>query len=119
MSLSVVLVGFLYASAAFFVVLALAALGRRETPGARPFSILMLAVALYLGAYAVELSSSNVNEGLLALRFEYLGLAPMPVLWFLFARSYTGRPSLRFGAILPMFPGPRSRRGRCCGAGEA
>ncbi|MFA5915023.1 MAG: histidine kinase N-terminal 7TM domain-containing protein, partial [Burkholderiales bacterium] len=62
---------------------------RRSAPGGTAFVLLMLATAAWelfrvLEAIAVE-PAAKTNWA----RFEYLGIATVPVLWFLFTRQFS------------------------------
>lgn len=76
-----------------FTLLLLAAVGwsRRDRRGARAFSALMLAGAIYSFAYALEISSSTLPGMLHWIKVEYLGISVIPALWLIFAVQYTGR----------------------------
>jgi diguanylate cyclase (GGDEF)-like protein len=99
-------VGPLNVSIALFFFLALASFGRRATPGARAFSVLMVSIAAYVGGYALKLSARGPEAILSATKIEYLGYAPMAVLWYLFARSFTGSPRLKPSLVLALFAVP-------------
>jgi diguanylate cyclase (GGDEF)-like protein len=94
----VLLIGLLYASAAFFIFLALSCIGRLATRGTGAFVIFMVSIAIYVGSYALQLSSQGFETAILALKIEYLGYASMPVFLFLFARSFSG-----FSRLNPIF----------------
>ena len=64
-----------------------------RVPGAGEFSWLFLAVSLYALGYAFELSRTDLESVLQALRMEYLGVAPVPSFVLMFALHYTrGKP---------------------------
>ncbi len=64
---------------------------RRPAPGATPFALLMLAVAEWSLAYALELVSPNVGLTLFWDNIGWFGAASAPSLWLAFALQYTGR----------------------------
>ena len=64
---------------------------RRPAPGATAFCLLMLAVAQWSLAYALELASSNLRAALFWDNMEWLGAALAPTLWLVFVLQYTGR----------------------------
>ncbi len=64
---------------------------RRPAPGSMPFSLLMLAVAVWSLAYAVELVSANLSAALFWDNLTWLGAAIAPTLWLAFVLQYTGR----------------------------
>ncbi|MBV9231297.1 MAG: PAS domain S-box protein [Chloroflexi bacterium] len=64
---------------------------RRLAPGAIPFSLLMLAVAEWSAAYALELLSHDLPSELFWDNVSWLGAALAPTLWLAFVLRYTGR----------------------------
>ncbi len=64
---------------------------RRPAPGARLLAWMMLAAALWSGGYALELASLHQAAMLFWVRFEYLGIAAVQVMWIPFALQYIGR----------------------------
>src|SRR6266487_3780353 len=79
------------ASAAVAAALALNAWHRRPAPGATSFSLLMLAVAEWSLAYALELVSADLHTILFWDNITWLGAAFAPTLWLTFVLQYTGR----------------------------
>jgi PAS domain S-box-containing protein len=79
------------ASAVVSAVVALAIWQRRPAPGSIPFSLLMLAVAEYSLAYALELVSADLPAALFWDNMTWLGAAVAPTLWLAFVLQYTGR----------------------------
>lgn len=78
----------LTAAAACIVVLL--AWRRRPAPGAWPTVLLMLAVAQWSLAYALELGSANIGAQLFWAKVQYLGIVSVPVMWLILALEYTG-----------------------------
>jgi PAS domain S-box-containing protein len=64
---------------------------RRPAPGATALSLLMLAVAQWSLAYALELVNTDLPTILFWDNLEWLGSAFAPTLWLIFALQYTGR----------------------------
>src|SRR6266700_3452908 len=79
------------ASAVVSAALASYAWHRRPAPGATSFSLLMLAVAGWSLAYALELVSSDLPAALFWDNIGWLGAACAPTLWLTFVLQYTGR----------------------------
>jgi len=79
------------ASAAVAAALTLNAWHRRPAPGATSFSLLMLAVAEWSLAYALELVSADLHTILFWDNITWLGAAFAPTLWLTFVLQYTGR----------------------------
>lgn len=64
---------------------------RRGIPGARSFSLIMIASAIYAGAEAFELSGGDLGHILLAVKFEYIGISVLAPLWLLFTLEFCDR----------------------------
>ncbi len=79
------------ASAVVSAALASYAWHRRPALGATSFSLLMLAVAGWSLAYALELVSSDLPAALFWDNIGWLGAACAPTLWLAFVLQYTGR----------------------------
>src|SRR5260370_22310572 len=79
------------ASAVVSAVVALAIWRRRPAPGSIPFYLLMLAVAEWSLAYALELVSADLPAALFWDNMTWLGAAVAPTLWLAFVLQYTGR----------------------------
>lgn len=75
------------------VLLVLAALiwQRRATPGAVPLTLLMLAVAFWSFAYALQLAGADLKTQFFWARVKYLGVTSVSPLWLVFVLTYTGR----------------------------
>jgi len=65
---------------------------RRLTPGAKPFTLLMLTVATWSLEYALELGSTDLAGKIFWSRLQYVSIAILPVAWLAFALQYTHRP---------------------------
>jgi diguanylate cyclase (GGDEF)-like protein/PAS domain S-box-containing protein len=92
---------------AISVVLALYALQRRTAPGSQPFSVFMLAIAVYSLGYALELSSPDLGTALFWSKVQYLGILTFPTTYLIFAIQYVGRGewlNLRNQAMLFLIP---------------
>src|SRR5436305_13376917 len=79
------------ASAVICAWLAYIAWHRRPAPGAISFCLLMLAVAEWSLAYALELASPDLSTTLFWDNVAWLGGVSAPSLWLAFALQYTGR----------------------------
>ena len=62
---------------------------RRSVPGSAAFSWLMIAVALWSFTSAMHTLVSDRDARILIAKFQYLGVAPVGVLWLLFASEYS------------------------------
>ncbi len=79
------------ASAVICTWLAYIAWHRRPAPGATAFCLLMLAVAEWALAYALELVSPDLPSTLFWDNIGWLGSLSAPTMWLVFALQYTGR----------------------------
>jgi PAS domain S-box-containing protein len=81
---------------------------RRPAPGSWPTVFLMLAVAEWSLAYALELASVNLEAQVFWAKVQYLGIVSVPVIWLILALEYTGlekwltRRNLILLAIVPL-----------------
>jgi PAS domain S-box-containing protein len=64
---------------------------RRQTPGASSFSIMMVAIAVWMLGYAFELTSGTESAQYFWRNFIFLGIAAIPVTFLAFAFQYTSR----------------------------
>ena len=80
-------------SVAIPAALARTAWRRRAAPGAVSFCLLMLAVAQWSLAYALELVSPDLQTALFWDNLAWLGAVGAPALWLAFVLHYTGRAS--------------------------
>jgi PAS domain S-box-containing protein len=72
------------------LVVALVSWRRRETPGAAPLALIMLAVAVWAGLNLLEHAVVGFQNKLFFGKLQYLGIASVPALWLIFALSYCG-----------------------------
>ncbi len=83
--------GILMVSAAFSAVLAGLAWRRRPTPGAAILTLLMLALANWSLAYALEMVSTDLATKLFWTRVQYLSILTVPTLWLIFVLQFSER----------------------------
>ena len=89
------------------VALALFAWERRNSSGARPFYLMMGAMAYWTLAYIFEISSQTYSVKVFWLKMEYVGIIIVPVTWLLFALEYAGfshlvtRRNIVFLSVIP------------------
>src|SRR6187455_1071754 len=76
---------------AILLPLAVYAFRHRRVRGAAWYCVLLLAIALWSAAYAVELAAADPAYKLLALRLKYLGVAALPVAWIGFVLDFVAR----------------------------
>ena len=67
---------------------AVIARGRRGVPGSVAFGWLMLAVALWSLTSALHTLVDDTAARIVIAKFQYLGIAPIGVLWLLFTSQY-------------------------------
>lgn len=78
-------------STASLLWLAYRGLQRQGVRGAVAFTAMMLSVAIWSCAYALELVSNDLDVMRFAQNVKYIGIAIVPIAWFFFAAQYTGR----------------------------
>ena len=79
----------LFASTALSIWAAVVARTRRGVPGSAAFSWLMMAVALWSLASAMHTVVDDREARIVIAKFQYLGVAPVGVLWLMFAGDYS------------------------------
>jgi PAS domain S-box-containing protein len=77
-------------AAIFCTVLAFLGWRRRARPGGVQFAAMMAAAAVWALFYALELVAPSLGGKVLWAKLEYLGIVPLPLMWYLFARAHTG-----------------------------
>lgn len=70
---------------------------RRSAPGGTAFVLLMLATATWEAFRVLEAIAVAPDAKIYWAKFEYLGIASVPVLWFLFTRQYARRDRAKPG----------------------
>lgn len=63
---------------------------RRNRPGAKEFTALLISITIYSFGYACELTSYTLPQVIFWLRVEYLGISFIPCFLILMVSSYTG-----------------------------
>lgn len=76
-------------SAMILSAMAFYGLSKRHVPGAVYFAMLLAAMAIHSVGYAFELLSLNLDNMYLYIRIEYIGIAFLPTLIFLFSSRAT------------------------------
>ena len=87
----VVLAGLMVAAGVVLAGLALYVARRRGSPAGNSLAVLLLAVAWWGLAYAVELSMEDLDAKSLWGDLKYLGVVAVPPAWFVFVLQYTRR----------------------------
>lgn len=64
----------------------------RPAPGARTLAILILGASLWSTGYALEFLSPGLETKLLWAKFQYFGIATIPLAWFIFTLQYLESP---------------------------
>ncbi len=80
---------------------------RRQAPGAASVAWLMIAAAIWSGGYGIEVLLEDIDDKLLLVPLEYVGITTVPVFWFITAAHLTGRirtVSIRFLLIVLVVP---------------
>ncbi len=83
------------------LVLAIAAWRRERSPGSLSFMLMMLAVAIWVAAAALEAITQSNNEKILWAKVAYLGIAWVSVFWLLFTLEYTAPERQYTQRLLP------------------
>ncbi len=97
----------LLASAAISLAIAFYAWYHRKTSGIVALTFLMLTIAIWSIAYALELSSNELQLKLVFTDIEYIGITLLPVAWLALALEFSGRDhwlSLRKIGLLTIIP---------------
>jgi signal transduction histidine kinase len=82
---------FVYLISAAILVAVARTMWRLPAAGARTSGALMVAIAVWSAAYALELASTSQATQLAWAPVEYLGILFAPLAWFIFALRFTGR----------------------------
>ncbi|SOD15031.1 histidine kinase N-terminal 7TM domain-containing protein [Pedobacter xixiisoli] len=64
---------------------------RRGTAVVRWFGLMMGSNAIWSIAYGLELSSKTLDQALIFINIEYIGIATLPLNWFLFCLSFCNK----------------------------
>ena len=64
-------------------------LSRREERVSKPFILILLSTIVWSIGYLVELTIPSSSWKIIAAKSEYLGIAMLPVAWFIFSSRYT------------------------------
>jgi len=64
---------------------------RSRGPGRKAFVVLLVSVAVWAAAYALEISSGPLEQKILWSKIEYLGIVIAPVAWLVFALQYSDK----------------------------
>jgi PAS domain S-box-containing protein len=78
---------------------------RRQAPGAAAVAWLMIAAAIWSGGYGIEVLLDGIDDKLLLVPLQYVGITTVPVFWFVTAAHLTGRirtvsPRLLIGLLI-------------------
>ncbi|MES2448570.1 MAG: histidine kinase N-terminal 7TM domain-containing protein [Bacteroidota bacterium] len=55
------------------------------------FSVMMFANSIWSIAYGLELASSTIKQIKILINIEYIGIATVPILWFIFCLYFSGK----------------------------
>ena len=80
-------------AAAITLGLAYFVLKHRQAPGRVTFALLMIAVAVCSGGYALEISATLFKAKVFWAKVQYFGIATIPLLWLRFVILYVGESS--------------------------
>src|SRR5579859_2310379 len=85
---------------AIMLILARIAWTRRSTPGAMPFALAMLSIAEAAVMYLLFILTPDPNVAFGWTRLRFVGLAIVPVLYFVFIMHYTGKKHWMTGTVI-------------------
>jgi signal transduction histidine kinase len=94
---------FVYLVSAAILVVVARTMWRLPAAGARTSGALMLAIAVWSAAYALELASTSQAAQLAWAPVVYLGVLFAPLAWFVFALRFTGRDAWLSRSVLSTF----------------
>jgi diguanylate cyclase (GGDEF)-like protein len=103
----VLLSGILYAISLIIFVMGVFSLVKLKTPGVRAFGLLLVASAIYVGGYAMELMSGTLAEVDFWSKVQYLALPFIPAIWVVLSIEYCkirNKHSRLFYILLFMIP---------------
>jgi PAS domain S-box-containing protein len=95
-------------AAALSTGLAYYAWSRRPATGSTLFTLIMLAMAQWALAYALEVGSSTLTTRIIWAKFQFLGAVILPVAWLIFVLEFTGNETWitrRNVLLLSLLPG--------------
>lgn len=75
---------------------------RKRVNGAKEFSLLLSAISLYSLGYMIEISKSDVESILEAIKFEYIGLAFIPTFTLFFAIRFVSKKPVNLFIKIPL-----------------
>ena len=79
----------LFVIGALAIILAASVWRQRGKPGAIATGMMMICLALWSLAYGVELGSDDLATRLFLTKIQYIGIALLPLAWYLFARRFS------------------------------
>ncbi len=83
----------LSASALISFILAIYSWRRRQTSGAKPYTLMMLALTWWSISYLIQIFSPDLATQYFWNKMTYFGIVTTPIFWFLFSLEYTERKS--------------------------
>jgi diguanylate cyclase (GGDEF)-like protein len=92
--MNIILTYFLFSSAALTMFIAMYSLTVRKTGIAKSFFSLCICIAIYSIGYAMELSSTELEQMLTWNAVKYIGLPFIPAFWVILSLQYTSREYL-------------------------
>ncbi|MGB7595665.1 MAG: histidine kinase N-terminal 7TM domain-containing protein [Erysipelotrichaceae bacterium] len=98
----VLLSGILYAISLIIFVMGIFSLMKMKTPGVMTFGLLLIASAVYVGGYAMELMSSTLGEVDLWSKVQYIALPFIPAVWVVLSIEYC-KVRKKFGRLFYFF----------------
>src|SRR4051812_39168900 len=75
---------------------------RTPAPAAMPFALFNLGVAVWLGAFAFELSAADLSHKVVWANILYMGVVLVPGSWIVFTLRFSGRGRVVTGRLLAL-----------------
>jgi PAS domain S-box-containing protein len=91
-------------------VLAVLVMRRGQSPGAQALVAMILSASLWATGYAAEIASVPLANKIFWAKFQYFGIATLPLTWFMFCNQYMGAPAWynrlkKFPLLFSILPG--------------
>ncbi len=89
-----------------FFIFFLYSLSKQRNSYSGPFSIMCLAISIYIIGYGFELCATSIEQITFFVKLEYFGAPFMTAFWMIFAYKYhyKNKPSLKATILIMLFP---------------
>ncbi|MEL7655259.1 MAG: histidine kinase N-terminal 7TM domain-containing protein, partial [Bacillota bacterium] len=86
----------------FFIGFFIYSVSKQNNSLSAPFSVLSLAIAIYIIGYSLELQAENLKMIEFFLNFEYFGTSFIPAFWFIVAYKYHYKKKVPIKFLIPI-----------------